>query len=90
MKKDIKKGLTNALEIPREVLSNVSVITIVGKNEVEIENYKSILEFGETRVVINAEKNVIEILGEKLTLKCVTNENVSVFGDVSSVSLKDK
>ena len=42
MKKGIKNSITQVLEIPGEVLTDASVMSIVGKNEIDIENYKSL------------------------------------------------
>ena len=52
MKKHKKKQYTkldSLLEMPREVVSSDVKITILGFNEIFIENYKNILEYGDFR-----------------------------------------
>ncbi len=89
MKNGIKNSLTQALEIPCEVLTNVSVMNIVGKNEIDIENYKSILEYDRDRITINTAGCIILIEGRSLELSYVTTDSVNIKGDISSVAFKE-
>ena len=89
LKNGIKNSLTQALEIPGEVLINASVINIIGKNEIEIENYKSILEYETERITINSYGYMIVIEGKKLELKTVTTDSVNIRGNIASVAFKE-
>ena len=89
MKNNLKTSLTQALEIPREVLADVSVMNIVGKSEIDIENYKSILEYGRDRITVNTTGYMIFIEGKKLELNYVTTDSVNIKGDISSVAFKE-
>ena len=89
MKNNLKTSLTQALEIPCEVLADVSVMNIVGKSEIDIENYKSILEYGRDRITVNTTGYMIFIEGKKLELNYVTTDSVNIKGDISSVAFKE-
>ncbi|MBE6008206.1 MAG: sporulation protein YqfC [Lachnospiraceae bacterium] len=89
MKNGIKNSLTQALEIPCEVLINASVMSIVGKNEIDIENYKSILEYDSERITVNTSGCMIVIEGKTLELKSVTTDSVNIKGDIASVAFKE-
>ena len=89
MKNGLKTSLTQALEIPCEVLADVSVMNIVGKSEIDIENYKSILEYGRDRITVNTTGYMIFIEGKKLELNYVTTDSVNIKGDISSVAFKE-
>ena len=51
-KLDIKRMLTAALELPKEIALNLPVISIIGAEEVGIENYKTIIEYSAEQVRI--------------------------------------
>lgn len=89
MKKSIKKGITSALEIPAETIMDIPVITLCGKNELDIENYKSILEYGLEKIAVNTGIGVVEISGSSLELKSVTGEVICVKGSISGISFKE-
>ena len=89
MKKGIKSSITQALEIPGEVLTDASVMSIVGKNEIDIENYKSILEYGRERITINTAGCMILIEGSALELNYVTTDSVNIKGNIASVAFKE-
>ena len=89
MKNNLKTSLTQALEIPREVLADVSVMNIVGKSEIDIENYKSILEYSDSCISINTAVGIVVIEGSGLELKAVTSEAISVKGGIESLCFKE-
>ena len=89
MKKDIRKGAAAALELPGEVIFNLPVITLTGRGGIDIENYKSILEYSDTSVSVNTSAGIVSVTGESLELKSVTAEYISVTGVIGSVMFKE-
>ena len=70
----IKNKIEDMLEMPKEVYSDTPKLTVVGFEEMFIENYKSILEYEEFFVRINTHIGILNINGfnlnlEKMTLK---------------------
>ena len=68
------------LELPKEIVFNLPLITVIGNEEINIENYKGVIEYNPERIRINTSCGVIKIQGEKLLLKQITAENISVAG----------
>lgn len=89
MKKNIKKGITTALEIPLETVMNIPVITLCGNCELDIENCKSILEYTAEKIVVNTEIGIVEIEGISLELKSVTSEVICIKGNITNLSFKE-
>ena len=89
MKKDIKSGAAAALELPGEVIFNLPVITLTGRGGIDIENYKSILEYSDTSVSVNTSAGIVSVCGEGLELKSVSAEYISVKGVICSVMFKE-
>ena len=44
-----RRNMTEALELPKEILLHLPLISFIGQEEVTIENYKGILEYGAHR-----------------------------------------
>ena len=76
------------LEVPREISSVSPKVTIIGFDEILIENYKGIMEYEEFFVKIKTEIGVININGFKLNLEQMTNEDVLVKGVINSIDLE--
>lgn len=77
------------LELPKEVCSNIPKITIVGFNEMIIENFKGILEYEEFFIRINTHIGIININGYNLNLENMTNDDLKVTGRIDSLDLEN-
>ena len=88
MKKKKEDRFSRLLEIPKEISSNMPRITIVGFEEMIIENYKGILEYEEFYIRINTYIGIVNINGFKLQLNQLTDEAVSVTGKIESIDLE--
>ena len=82
---NIKKKLVNTLELPKEIIFNLPLITMVGNEEINIENYKGVIEYSPEKIRINTECGVLKINGEKLSFKQITAENIIVTGTIQTL-----
>lgn len=76
------------LEVPREISSIDPKITIIGFDEMLIENYKGILEYEEFYIKINTAIGNININGFSLNLEQVTEDDISVKGKIESIDIE--
>lgn len=81
--------LDNLLEMPREVVSTDVKITILGFNEILIENYKNILEYGDVFIRINIFEGTVNIHGFGLNLEQMTDEDIKVTGQIDSIDFEE-
>lgn len=81
--------LDNLLEFPREVVSTDVKITILGFNEILIENYKNILEYGDIFIKINIFEGTINIHGFNLNLEQMTDDDIKVTGKIDSIDFEE-
>lgn len=82
-----KRKIDKWLEMPTEIISNEPKITIVGFNEMLIENYKGILEYEEFYIKISTEIGIININGFNLSLEQVTEDDILVKGTIESFDI---
>jgi len=76
------------LEMPKEVYTNVPKLTVVGFEEMIIENYKSILEYEEFFVRMNTHMGILNINGFNLNLEKMTNDDIKITGTIESIDLE--
>lgn len=80
--------INNMLELPQEIVTNKPKITIVGFEELLIENYKAILEYEDFYVKINTYIGAININGFNLRLKEMTGDDIMVLGKIDSLDFE--
>lgn len=66
------------LEMPEELISNKPKITMLGFDQILIENYKNILEYDEVFIKINTYIGVIDINGLNLKLMQMNKEDLMI------------
>ncbi len=81
--------LDNMLEIPREIASTDIKITIIGFNEILIENYKNILEYQDILIKINTFEGAITVYGFNLKLEQMTDEDIKVIGKIDTIEFEE-
>ena len=87
-KKKFSSKLNNLLEVPNEVGSSEPKITIVGFDEMLIENYKGISEYEEFYIKVGTAIGIININGLGLLLEKITDEDVLVKGRIENIDIE--
>jgi len=77
------------LEIPKELSSSEPKITIMGFNEMLIENYKGILEYQEFYIRISTYSGIININGFNLNLTEMTCDDILITGKIENVDFEE-
>ena len=87
-RKNTISKINKLLELPEEVITNKPKLTIVGFEEVLIENYKAILEYEDFYIKINTHIGAININGFNLKLKEMTGDDIIVLGSIDSMEFE--
>ena len=82
---DIKRKLSTALELPKDVTLGLPTISITGDEEVIVTNHKGILEYTGGVVRLSTILGGIRVLGTNLILKEMTAEIVVITGKINTV-----
>ena len=78
VKKSSINKINQFLEMPEELTTNKPKITILGFDELVIENYKNILEYDEVFIKINTHIGAIDISGFNLKLMQMNQEDLMI------------
>ena len=74
-----KKTAVSALGLPRDVILGDVLISFVGRSQVNVENYRSILIYRNCKVVIH---------GARLKIDYYTAEEMKITGQVGSLEFE--
>ena len=92
MNKNNKKSklsrLDKVLELPKEISSNEPKITILGFNQMLIENYKGILEYQEFFIRVNTYIGILNLNGFNLNLSEMTTDDILITGKIESLDFE--
>lgn len=84
----MRKRIDKILEMPVEVCTNAPKLTIIGFDEVILENYKGILEYEEFFASISTYAGVVNINGFNLNLEKMTNDDIKITGKIENIELE--
>lgn len=81
--------LERLLEIPEELSTNRPKVTIMGFEQVLVENHRGILEYQDYFVRLNTYIGIININGFNLKLGEMTADDILVTGKIDSVDFEN-
>lgn len=82
---DIKLRISDTLGLPKDVICDIPNITIVGNNEINIENHKGIIEYSNEILRINSGIGIIKVTGENLKINEISYEEVLLTGTIKMI-----
>ena len=85
-----KNRINKMLEMPREIYTKEPKISLIGFDEMIIENYKGILEYEDYFVKINTYIGNININGFNLKLENMSEDDIKIRGKIDSVDIERK
>jgi len=78
----IQNQFAEAFEIPQDALLNLPKITIIGDEELHLENHKGIIEYSSERIRVSVLGGSLEITGGAMVLKNIKPDEIAVRGTI--------
>lgn len=78
--------LVEKLDLPKDVMLNLPKITIIGNDEITIENHKGIILFDRNIIKINTKVKIIDIEGEDFEILYIGDSTITISGKFKSIS----
>ena len=82
----IKSLIGDALDMPKELMLNLPHLSIVGNEDIIIQNHQGLLAYASDLVRIKTNIGVLGIHGRDLVVSKITNEYIRLTGVFSSIS----
>lgn len=84
--KSLKTKISNLLQFPENIFSEISPIDFLSNKEVLIQDSKGILEYTDKNIKINIGNNVIaSFKGRNLKIKSLSQKNLTITGFLTSL-----
>lgn len=84
-KKDLKSKISEAANMPKDILAGLPVIKVWGNSEIYIENFKGIIEYLDTIIRIQTKIGKVVITGKCMQIEYYTNEDMKITGIIFSI-----
>ena len=80
-----KTKVAEISEIPKDVLLGITILTILGETEINIDNHKGIIEYTDSNVKIRTKSGKLLISGKNLLVDSYSNDEMIIKGMIHSI-----
>lgn len=77
--------MVESLKMPKDMVLGNVLMSISGRQEIYIENYRSIIEYTESQVKLQTKNGKVIISGKQLRIEYYTNDEMKVTGTISEI-----
>lgn len=81
----LKNRLSELSELPKDVVLGIPMLTMMGQMELNIENYRGIIEYTDCLIRIHTKDGQIRVSGKNLAVDYYTNDEMKVTGHILSI-----
>lgn len=85
----IQKTVGDVLEFPPDVIGDGPKITITGRQQVIVENYKVIISFSGEEIVLDTSEGEFFLSGKGLVLKTILPTELRIEGNISTLGYRN-
>lgn len=80
-----KELLVESLKLPKDICMGAIRVTLTGSQEAWIENYRGILEYTDSLILLQGKTCQVCFEGSRLTIDYYTNEDMKISGCICCV-----
>lgn len=84
----MRKEIIDLLELPKDIVLGIPLVTLKGDMEITIENHKGILSYTSIELEILAKNYRILITGEDMIISEYSKDSITIKGKISEVAFK--
>jgi sporulation protein YqfC len=83
----IEGSLADFFELPRDIVLDLSRLTLIGNRQIYLENHKGIVEYEEGRIKVRTNSGILVINGKNLVIRNLYAAELYVEGDIDSLEI---
>lgn len=80
-----KELLVESLRLPKDMVLGAFMLSMTGNREAFIENYRGILEYTDTCILLQTKSGQVRFEGTGLVIEYYTNEDMKIGGYIEKV-----
>ncbi|MGI5891585.1 MAG: YabP/YqfC family sporulation protein [Bacillota bacterium] len=88
-KKNLKKNVAQALELPGEIAGDLLKITLLCNESLVAENHKGIMEYSQNKIILKSAQGIVQINGSNLCLLSLQADELQINGQISSIDIEN-
>lgn len=81
----IKEQVANVLSLPQDLVLGKPLISCIGRNEIYIENYQSILKYNSDELIVSTKTGSIHFKGRNIKVDYYTYSEMKIVGIVDEL-----
>lgn len=81
----MKQKMAEATSFPKDVVLGVPILTMTGRLELCIENYRGIIEYTDVLIRVQSKSGQIKVSGKRMQIEYYTNDEMKITGCICSV-----
>ena len=85
-KKSLTQRILTSAQIPEDLSENALLFQVTGRQEAYIENYKGILEYTDSRILLLGKQCRLSVEGKHLAILFYTAEEMKITGQIERIS----
>ena len=84
----LREKVADAIELPKEIALSLPKVTLLAQKEVNVENYKGIIELGTDKIRLYTAIGILCLSGSGLDISSITDEDISIFGSIRKIEFE--
>ena len=85
----LKRRITTALELPKDIMLDLPCINAVGDEELVISNHKGIAGYTREQARVKTSIGEVAVWGKQLVLKEISKEIIVIVGKIEGIGFKN-
>lgn len=81
----IREKMTEKLRLPKDLVMGAAVLTVTGRSEAYIENYRGIIEYTEEKIRLQTKTCQMTLTGQKLHIDYYTEDEMKISGLIGEI-----
>ncbi|MBR3606190.1 MAG: YabP/YqfC family sporulation protein [Lachnospiraceae bacterium] len=80
-----KEKIADICELPKDIILGAPILSVTGNREIEIDNFKKLLEYSQEKIVIQCKDWKISVEGSKLEIILYTRDELKIWGIITGI-----
>ncbi|MCF2682839.1 sporulation protein YqfC [Faecalicatena contorta] len=85
----LREKISELSELPRDVSMGLPVLTMVGQVELNIENYRGMIEYTDVLIRVRTKSGQIRVNGHELKIAYYTSDEMKINGRIESIEYQN-
>lgn len=90
MKTSLTEKIADFTELPKELITGMAKLTVIGNRSVQVDGYRGLSEYSGELIRLAAKNNIIEISGRELCITRIEADVIFIEGVISDIAFIPK